>query len=61
VYNSQSRGYQAPSLRKFASAEEVWDHYKDKGTPAERARLRQMLDLTGCADEAEQPPARRRA
>ena len=57
MHDSYKDNYEAPGLRKFANAEEVWDHYKNKGTPEERARLRLMLGL----DDDTREPVRRRA
>lgn len=33
-----------PEISKFADPEEVWERYKDRGTPEQRVRLRAMLD-----------------
>jgi hypothetical protein len=52
--------YDRPSVRTFASAEDVWEYYKDKGTANERARLRLMLGLDQ-GFEGDEIPVRRRA
>lgn len=56
MHTKSDEEYRAPALRSFASADEVWEHYKDKGTPEERARLRQALGLDDLRE-----PIRRRA
>jgi hypothetical protein len=61
VHASKRQQYQGPSLKSFANAEEVWDYFKDKGTPEERARLREMLRLMPAGDETKEAPLRRRA
>ncbi len=60
MHTSKRQQYSAPGLKSFANAEEVWDYYKDKGTPEERARLRQMLGMQA-GDETKEAPRRRRA
>lgn len=32
-----------PQLSSFANAEEVWEHFKDKGSPEERQKLKALL------------------
>ena len=59
MHASKRQRYQGPGLKSFANAKEVWDHYKDKGTPEERERLRQMLHLMQARDEAKEGPPRR--
>jgi len=46
-----NRKWTSPEFRQFDSPEEVWDHYKDKGTPEQRARLLKLLSEFRDADK----------
>ena len=61
MHPSKRQPYHGPGLKSFANAQEAWDYYKDKGTPEERKRLRQMLRLMQAGDETKEAPLRRRA
>lgn len=41
---SEKDKWTTPEISKFADPEEVWERYKDRGTPEQRVRLRAMLD-----------------
>jgi len=43
VTDSSKRKWVAPAVRKLARPEEIWDHFKEKGSPEELDRLRQLL------------------
>ena len=57
MHDSGKKIWLPPKLTRFGDAEEVWEHYKSKGTPLERARLRALLNLVSPREE----PKRRRA
>ena len=62
MHASKNKSYETAGIRIFKSAEEVWDHYKDKGTPEELEGLRRLFRLEQQAkEEPERPPLRRRA
>ena len=54
------KSYKPPSIAAFANREEAWEAYKDKGTPEQRERLREMLRLDD-GDDSSLVPHRRRA
>ena len=35
----------SPDIMSFENTEELWAHYKSKGTPEQRSRLRSLLDI----------------
>jgi hypothetical protein len=44
VGDFNKKTWSKPDLNRFDDPDEVWDHYKFRGTPEQRARLRTMLD-----------------
>ena len=44
VPDSNKKKWTIPEISTFADTEEVWDRYKNRGTPEERAKLRALLD-----------------
>lgn len=44
---SDKQEWTAPEISTFSDPDQVWEKYKDRGTPEERARLRAMLDVFG--------------
>jgi hypothetical protein len=57
VHDPDKKAWSPPKLARLEDPEEVWEHYKVRGTPEERARLRALLDLASPRAE----PKRRRA
>jgi len=58
VPEKNNKSWTLPQIIRFGDPEKVWEHYKDRGTPEERARLRAMLDFV--IAERTLPEAKRR-
>jgi hypothetical protein len=58
VRDSEKSVWSKPEIDRFHDPDDVWDHFKLKGTPEQRARLRAMLDF---ARERQGEPKRRSA
>jgi hypothetical protein len=62
VRHSEKKQWTAPEIRPFNDADEVWEHYKSRGSTGERTRLRVLLDLVRRRkSEADDERPRRRA
>jgi hypothetical protein len=44
VRDSKKKDWTPPRVHRFGSAEEVWEHYRSRCTPDERARLEALLE-----------------
>jgi hypothetical protein len=45
VRHSDKKTWSLPDIDLFDDPDEVWDLYKSRGTPEQRARLKAMLDF----------------
>lgn len=43
--DSEKEKWTRPTITRFKDADELWEHYKHRGTPEQRARLRAWLDV----------------
>ena len=60
MHASKTTVYKAFGIRIFRTAEEVWEYFKDRGTPEEREGLKQLFRLERQAKAARERPSRRR-
>jgi hypothetical protein len=58
VSDSDKKSWTAPEIRHFDDPDELWEAYKLKGTPEQRAKLKAMLDV---GPRRQAPPKLRRA
>lgn len=57
---NNKKAWTPPKLARFDGTDELWSHYKDRGTPLELARLALLIDKSH-AIRARSEPKKRRA